>query len=256
MIALWQAVGFAHGVMNTDNMSILGLTLDYGPYGFLDAYHPAVICNHSDDMGRYAFDRQPTIGLWNCYALAESLSTLIDLEPAKEALATFEPIFRQAYLGELRAKLGLLETEDEDGVLLGDLLQLMQLDRADYTNTLRALGDRHRRATTERFTRMLIRRSRARSCGRVGRPLPLAARTPSLPATIPSARPGWTPRIRSTSCVQLSGARSAIEAAQRKDYGEVRRLASRSFGGPSTNNPSPKRYAATAPPDWAKQHQR
>ncbi|HEY0614794.1 MAG TPA: YdiU family protein, partial [Candidatus Elarobacter sp.] len=74
LMAQWQAVGFAHGVMNTDNFSILGLTLDYGPYGFVEAYEPGLICNHSDEAGRYAFDRQPTIGLWNCYALAEALS--------------------------------------------------------------------------------------------------------------------------------------------------------------------------------------
>src|ERR1700742_1752742 len=78
MIAGWQAVGFAHGVMNTDNMSILGLTLDYGPYGFMDAYDPAFICNHSDEGGRYSFAYQPGVGLWNLRALALALSSLIE----------------------------------------------------------------------------------------------------------------------------------------------------------------------------------
>ncbi|MBV8354360.1 MAG: YdiU family protein, partial [Candidatus Eremiobacteraeota bacterium] len=77
LMAQWQAVGFAHGVMNTDNMSILGLTIDYGPYGFLDAFEPHFICNHSDEGGRYAFDRQPTIALWNCHAFAAALETLV-----------------------------------------------------------------------------------------------------------------------------------------------------------------------------------
>ncbi|MGH7714398.1 MAG: protein adenylyltransferase SelO, partial [Vulcanimicrobiaceae bacterium] len=101
LMAKWQAVGFAHGVMNTDNMSILGLTIDYGPYGFMDAYKPGFICNHTDEMGRYAFDRQPTIALWNCYALAEAMSSLIELESAKAILEGFEDILRDAYMREL-----------------------------------------------------------------------------------------------------------------------------------------------------------
>ncbi|WP_172586687.1 protein adenylyltransferase SelO family protein, partial [Campylobacter sp. P255] len=78
MIAYWQAYGFAHGVMNTDNMSILGQTFDYGPFAFLDDYDPSYICNHSDYQGRYAFDKQPSIALWNLSALAHSLSALIE----------------------------------------------------------------------------------------------------------------------------------------------------------------------------------
>lgn len=74
MIASWQTVGFAHGVMNTDNMSILGLTMDYGPYGFLDDFQPGFICNHSDYQGRYSFDNQPAVGLWNLQRLAQSLA--------------------------------------------------------------------------------------------------------------------------------------------------------------------------------------
>ncbi len=77
MIARWTAVGFSHGVMNSDNMSILGLTLDYGPYGWLDGYDRGFICNHTDEIGRYAFDQQPKVGLWNCARLGESILTLI-----------------------------------------------------------------------------------------------------------------------------------------------------------------------------------
>ena len=84
LVAQWQAVGFAHGVLNTDNMSILGLTLDYGPYGFVETFDPGFICNHSDEMGRYAFGRQPAIGLWNCRALAHALESLVD-EAARQA---------------------------------------------------------------------------------------------------------------------------------------------------------------------------
>jgi uncharacterized protein YdiU (UPF0061 family) len=88
MVAQWQAVGFCHGVMNTDNMSILGLTIDYGPFGFLDAFDPGHICNHSDDQGRYAWARQPNVGFWNLHALAQALLPLIgDSDLALGALA-------------------------------------------------------------------------------------------------------------------------------------------------------------------------
>ncbi len=90
MIADWQSVGFAHGVMNTDNMSVLGLTFDYGPYGFLDDYNPGFICNHSDYSGRYAFNQQPSIALWNLSALGYALSPLIDKNLIDEALNTYQ----------------------------------------------------------------------------------------------------------------------------------------------------------------------
>ena len=93
MIALWQANGFSHGVMNTDNMSILGETFDYGPYGFMEDYIPSYVCNHSDHQGRYAFKNQPYIGLWNCSALGHALSSLISEENQDEILKTYESIF-------------------------------------------------------------------------------------------------------------------------------------------------------------------
>ena len=89
LMAAWQAAGFAHGVMNTDNMSILGLTIDYGPFGFLDAYDPGFICNHSDEGGRYAFERQPAIALWNLQALAAALTSLVPVETLRAALETY-----------------------------------------------------------------------------------------------------------------------------------------------------------------------
>jgi hypothetical protein len=91
LIVQWQAVGWAHGVMNTDNMSILGLTLDYGPYGFMDDYDPGFICNHSDHNGRYAFDQQPYIGLWNLSCLAQALLPLAEKEALKAGLDTYIP---------------------------------------------------------------------------------------------------------------------------------------------------------------------
>jgi uncharacterized protein YdiU (UPF0061 family) len=140
LMAKWQAVGFAHGVMNTDNMSILGATLDYGPFGFLDDYNPGFICNHSDHGGRYAFHRQPDIGHWNLHALAQALLPLMTEDQAKEALASYEPALVAHYKDLMKQKFGFEEWRPEDGDLLTGLLEIMQADRADYTNVFRALS--------------------------------------------------------------------------------------------------------------------
>ena len=124
LIAQWQSVGFAHGVMNTDNMSILGLTLDYGPYGFLDNYDPGYICNHSDHQGRYAFDQQPNIGLFNLSCLAQALLPLIDNSPDKAAeiakieLELYQTNFVSEYAKSMRKKLGLVKEDAQDKLLL------------------------------------------------------------------------------------------------------------------------------------------
>jgi uncharacterized protein YdiU (UPF0061 family) len=97
LMAQWQLVGFAHGVMNTDNFSITGCTFDYGPYGFLDVYKPSFVCNHSDNTGRYAWNQQPSIGLWNLNALAYALSPLIDKEDIMSALQRYEGILVDYY---------------------------------------------------------------------------------------------------------------------------------------------------------------
>ncbi len=140
-IGLWQARGFAHGVMNTDNMSIIGETLDYGPFSFLDDYEPGFICNHSDHQGRYAFNRQPSIGLWNCAALAQSLVSLVPEEALRECLSRYEGILQASYLKQMRASLGLLGEKEDDLQLIGELLKIMHRQRADYHITLRGLAD-------------------------------------------------------------------------------------------------------------------
>lgn len=141
LIAAWQSVGFAHGVMNTDNMSVLGMTLDYGPYGFLDEYQPGYICNHSDYQGRYAFDNQPMIGLWNLNRLAHALSDLLTTEQLKQALGHYEPALMAAWGEKMRAKLGFLTPQQEDNELLTGLLALMSQEGSDYTRTFRMLSE-------------------------------------------------------------------------------------------------------------------
>jgi uncharacterized protein YdiU (UPF0061 family) len=141
LLAAWQAVGFSHGVMNTDNMSIVGLTLDYGPFGFLDEFDPSFICNHSDHGGRYAYHQQPNIGLWNLSCFAQSLLSLIDRDAALSALDEYEPVFVGEYFRLMRAKLGLSEQFDEDSELISDLLLQMQQSAADYTVFFRRMCD-------------------------------------------------------------------------------------------------------------------
>lgn len=147
LIAQWQAVGFSHGVMNTDNMSILGLTLDYGPYGFLDKYQPGYICNHSDYEGRYAFDQQPHIGLFNLSCLAQALLPLLDKSPdhaaeiAKHELEQYQAIFINCFAQLMRQKLGLEKENENDQQLIEDLLTLMKDDNVDYTILFRRLCD-------------------------------------------------------------------------------------------------------------------
>ncbi|OQP35053.1 protein adenylyltransferase SelO [Pantoea latae] len=141
LIAQWQSVGFAHGVMNTDNMSLLGLTIDYGPYGFIDDYQPGFICNHSDYQGRYSFENQPMIGLWNLNRLAHALSGLLSVDQLKQALSHYEPALMQEWGERMRAKLGFTQADSGDNALLVDLLALMAQERSDYTLTFRLLSE-------------------------------------------------------------------------------------------------------------------
>jgi serine/tyrosine/threonine adenylyltransferase len=141
LMADWQCAGFMHGVMNSDNFSILGLTLDYGPYGFMEAFEPGHICNHSDGSGRYAYDRQPSAGLWNCYALANALAHLVEPARLEPILKNFPALYQAAFAERMHAKLGLATVEDGDDALVAELLGTMAAVRADFTRTFRALAD-------------------------------------------------------------------------------------------------------------------
>ncbi|MCI1032789.1 protein adenylyltransferase SelO [Raoultella terrigena] len=140
LIASWQTVGFAHGVMNTDNMSILGLTMDYGPYGFLDDFKPDFICNHSDYQGRYSFENQPAVGLWNLQRLAQSLSPFISADVLNAALDGYQHALLSAYGRRMRDKLGLFTPQQGDNDLLDGLFALMMREGSDYTRTFRMLS--------------------------------------------------------------------------------------------------------------------
>lgn len=146
MIAHWQAVGFAHGVMNTDNMSILGDTFDFGPFAFLDTFKEDFICNHSDPEGRYAFGQQPGIGLWNLQRLAQALSPIIASDDLIAGLNLYQAALVKHYLLLMRDKLGLMTSEtevdqgDHDLALIGAFTGLMERNQLDHTNTWRHFG--------------------------------------------------------------------------------------------------------------------
>uniref|UniRef100_A0A670JAC1 Selenoprotein O n=2 Tax=Podarcis muralis TaxID=64176 RepID=A0A670JAC1_PODMU len=142
MVAEWQCVGFCHGVLNTDNMSIVGLTIDYGPFGFMDRYDPEHICNGSDNSGRYAYNKQPEICKWNLGKLAEALVPELPLEISIPILEEeYEAEFERHYLQTMRKKLGLIQLRlDDDNKLVSDLLETMRVTGADFTNTFRLLS--------------------------------------------------------------------------------------------------------------------
>lgn len=140
LMAQWQAQGFCHGVMNTDNMSILGLTIDYGPFQFLDGFDPGHICNHSDTQGRYAYARQPNVAYWNLFCLGQALLPLMDSQDqALAALESYKTVFPQALLQRMSAKLGRPSPDFSDANAvttrreqIDSLLRLLQADRADW----------------------------------------------------------------------------------------------------------------------------
>ncbi|WP_209124144.1 YdiU family protein [Alkalihalobacillus sp. BA299] len=150
LIAKWQLVGFIHGVMNTDNMTISGETIDYGPCAFMDTYDPDTVFSSIDIQGRYAYGNQPNIGGWNLARFAETLLPLLHenqqeaVQLAQDAISDFPKLFRNNWLTGMRAKLGIFNEEEQDETLIEDLLSMMQKYRADYTNTFRALTfERH-----------------------------------------------------------------------------------------------------------------
>ncbi|MGY8869638.1 MAG: protein adenylyltransferase SelO [Pseudomonadales bacterium] len=141
MVAKWQAYGFVHGVMNTDNMSILGETFDYGPYVFMDQYQPDFISNHTDHEGRYAFKRQPDIMLWNLSCLAQALLPLIERDELAAVLDEYKDLYVKAYTQQMRLRLGWLSEQEDDEVLIDQLIRLATVQRIDLNRFLRDLCD-------------------------------------------------------------------------------------------------------------------
>src|SRR5690554_5083079 len=143
LIADWQTVGFCHGVMNSDNMSIIGDTLDYGPFAFMDDFDAGYICNHTDQEGRYAYNRQPQVGFTNCNYLANTLLPIMDEDSIRDGMRGYETAYNGRFLNNMRRKLGLEHKEDTDLNLIMDTFSTLQRHRVDYTIFFRALSNLH-----------------------------------------------------------------------------------------------------------------
>jgi len=246
LMAQWQCVGFSHGVMNTDNMSILGLTLDYGPYGFMEAYDPGFICNHSDHHGRYAFDQQPQIGLWNVTCLAQALTSLIEVDEAKAALEQYQPLFSEYYFSGMTQKLGF-ETVNETNVeVLSELMGLMQQSRADFSLTFRLLSDIKKDGSTQptKLRDMFVDRPAFENwCTAYVRQLNQQDKTDTQ-------RKQQMDKINPKYVLRNYLAQNAIEKAQTEnDFSEIDNLM-KLLQSPYDEHPEHQQYAE-APPDWA-----
>ncbi|MEH7086232.1 YdiU family protein [Neobacillus drentensis] len=145
LVAKWQLVGFIHGVMNTDNMTISGETIDYGPCAFMDTYDPGTVFSSIDTQGRYAYGNQPYIAGWNLARFAETLLPLLHdnqeqaVKLAQDEISKYMELYQSNWLSGMRAKLGIFNEEDEDATIVENLLSIMEKHKADYTNTFRAL---------------------------------------------------------------------------------------------------------------------
>jgi len=240
LLAQWQAVGFCHGVMNTDNMSILGLTIDYGPFQFLDGFDPAHICNHSDSGGRYAFNQQPNVAYWNLFCLAQALLPLIgDEETAVAALASYREVFPREFEGRMRAKLGLADAQAGDPALIEGVLKLLARERVDWTIFWRRLSQHQAGAPLATVRDLFLDRE--------GFDAWMQARSTRL-GTDPAAA-GRMLAANPKFVLRNHLAQQAIEAASAKDFSGVATLLTL-LETPSDEHPGMDAHA-DFPPDWA-----
>ena len=247
LMAQWQAVGFSHGVMNTDNMSILGLTFDYGPFGFMETYNPGYICNHSDHGGRYAYSEQPQVGLWNLSALAQALTPLVPIAKAEELLDTYSDIYSEHYVKLMGQKLGLGYAGLEDFVLISPLLKMMQASQLDFTNLFRQLS-RFNSAPGEKNSMLrdqFIDRAEFDEWAEAYR-LRLHAESSK-----DAERRVRMDKVNPKYILRNYLAQTAISKAEKeRDYSEVDRLLAL-LARPFDEQPEMEAYAAPAP-DWAR----
>ena len=255
LVARWQSVGFCHGVMNTDNMSMLGLTIDYGPFGFLDGFDFNHVCNHSDHAGRYSYAMQPRIAEWNCWCLGQALLPLAaergdSPDDAKAVLGQWGALFDDAFQAALRDKLGLAQPDPGDAALIDDLFGLLHAGRVDFTLFFRRLaavrtvptgllagddaaGCRDLVVDRAAFDAWLVRYRQ-----RLG-----------LEARDDDERAATMNRVNPRYVLRNHLAEVAIRRARDGDYGEVDRLM-KVLERPYDEQPESEAYAAL-PSDWA-----
>ncbi len=247
LVAQWQAVGFCHGVMNTDNMSMLGLTIDYGPFQFLDAFAPGHICNHSDEQGRYAFNRQPNVAYWNLFCLGQALLPLIgEQDLALAALESYKTVFPRELESRMRAKLGLDEATGEAGQqadreLIESIYGLLSTDAVDYSIFWRRLGHHVGGEPAHLVTDMFMDQAGAQAWLQR-----YAARMGGLPRPDVAQR---MQRVNPKFVLRNHLAEVAIQRASEKDFSELARLQTL-LESPFDEHPGMQAYA-DFPPAWA-----
>ena len=252
LVAHWQAVGFCHGVLNSDNISVLGLTIDYGPFGFLDQFQIDHICNHSDHGGRYAYQRQPQIMHWNMACLASAFIPLLELEHSEEeaktllsnALGEFPIAYGETWLNLFRQKLGLSTEQDKDMDLIERLLQAMHDSRVDFTTLFRSLANINTHAPiieiklrNEFVDRDVIDQWLGDYIVRL-----------KAEASVDADRKQKMNAVNPKYILRNHQAQAAIEKAQRKDFSEVAKLLS-ILEQPFDEQEQYEEYAAPPPPD-------
>ncbi|MEO1459645.1 MAG: YdiU family protein, partial [Pseudomonadota bacterium] len=244
LVAAWMGLGFIHGVMNTDNMTVSGETIDFGPCAFMEAYDPATVFSSIDQYGRYAYANQPGIAQWNLACFAQCLLPLLAededaaIAKAQRAIDAYPEIYRAAWLGVMRAKLGLAEVEEEDGALAEGLLDAMAAGRADFTLSFRRLAEEGGEGARECFDEPAafddwLERWRAR-LARESRGAEAAA------AAMRGANPLYIPRNHLVE--------QAIEAGEAGDFGPFEALLD-VLARPCEERPELARYAAPARPE-------
>ena len=242
LLAQWQSVGFCHGVMNTDNMSILGLTIDYGPFQFMDGFDPAHICNHSDHAGRYSYQRQPQIAHWNLFALGQALLPLIgEPDDAMAALEPYKHIFPAELDRRMAAKLGYAQASDGTRALVGELLKLVTRERTDWTIFWRRLAEHAAGAPADTVRDLFHDRAAADS---------LLLQYKELSA-LNGRAPDADLMLKSNPAIVLRNhlAEQAIALAKQKDFRMVEDLLA-VLERPFDDHPAHADWAGF-PPDWA-----
>ncbi len=257
LLAAWQCVGFCHGVMNTDNMSILGLTLDYGPFGFLDQFNSNHICNHSDEQGRYSYQNQPSVAHWNLYALAQALSPLmqnIEVELIKSKLDNFWTYFEQEYQEKMAAKLGFLKYDPILWPLFKETWSLLEQQHQDMTRFFRDLAflpdnlnekEQHRPHPDEIVRNHFIDREVFDIWAKNWRSLLAQLNPPNF------CRANLQNLHNPNIILRNHLAQTAIEQAQNGNFSEIL-LLENALGNPYQRNNSHQNYEFF-PPDWAQQ---
>ncbi|WJG09634.1 protein adenylyltransferase SelO [Aliiglaciecola sp. LCG003] len=240
MIAKWQSFGFCHGVMNSDNMSIHGITFDFGPYAFLDNFDSQYICNHSDHGGRYAYDQQPGVALWNLNALAHSFTPYLSIDEIKHVLAEYEPRLLDQYASLMRLKLGLHQPQEDDLELVNGWLSMLEQDKRDFSQSFRLLCNQA--ISENQFVDHFIDRQRAKDWFVQYRSR-LAIETLSA-----ESRQLQMQQVNPKYILRNYLAQIAIDRAEEGDFSECEQLL-KVLANPFDEQNNFQSYAAT-PPSW------